>query len=135
MNSAAHRAKAAGAARGSPYLPGILPTACHLLLLFPVLEQTARRMRAGRVDGCRILLDVLDDPFLIHHKRCAVGETVFLVQDAVFQGDFALEIAEQRKVHANLFREGLVGWGTVDADAEDLRVGLLEFGDISLIRL
>ena len=123
MNSAAHRAKAAGAARGSPYLPGILPTACHLLLLLPVLEQTARRMRAGRVDGCRILLDVLDDPFLIHHKRCAVGETVFLVQDAVFQGDFPL------------LSEGLVGWGTVDADAEDLRVGLLELGDISLIRL
>jgi hypothetical protein len=92
-------------------------------------------MRARRIDSRRILLDVLDDALLVHHERRAVGETVFLVQDAVFDGDFALEVTEQREVHADLFREGFVGRGTVDADAQNLRVGLLEFGDISLIRL
>ena len=111
----------------------ILTSAFCLLLL--VLEQTAHRVRARRIDGRRVLFDVLDDTFFIHHERRAVGETVLLVQDAVFHGNFALEIAQQREVHADLFREGLIGGGTVHADAEDLRVGLLEFGDISLIRL
>jgi hypothetical protein len=100
-----------------------------------VLQQTAHRVGSRGIDGRRVLLDVLDDALLVHHERRAVGETVFLVENPVFDRDFALEITKQREVHADLFRKSFVGGGTVDADAQDLCVGLLEFSDISLIRL
>ena len=92
-------------------------------------------MRAARVNGGRIFVDVPDDAFLVHHKCGAVGEPVLTVQDPVFLGDISLKIAEEGISDAQLLGVFLVGETTVDADAENLGVGLLEFGDISLIRL
>ena len=92
-------------------------------------------MRAARVNGGRILVDVPDDAFLVHHERSAIGESALFVEDPIFLGNCSLEIAEERVSDLKLLGILLVGKTAVDADAENLRVGLLEFGDISLIRL
>ena len=92
-------------------------------------------MRAAWVNGGLILVDVPDDAFLIHHERGAVGESALFVEDSVFLGNGPLEIAEERVTDLKLLGIFLVGKTAVDADAENLSVGLFEFGDISLIRL
>ena len=109
------------------------PTTCRLLFL--VLQQTTRRVRAAWVNGRGVLLDVLDDAFLVHHKRCPVGKPVLVIQDSVILGDDPLEVAQEWEGEAFLFGKHFVGRGAIDADPEYLRFGLLEFGDISLIRL
>ena len=95
----------------------------------------ANRVSAGWVDGRVSLLDVLDDAVAIHHKGGPSGQAVILVQDAVILGDLVGHIAEQGKVHADFIGEFLVGYETVDTDAQNLSSGGFEFGDISLIRL
>ena len=92
-------------------------------------------MRAARVDGGCILVDVPDDAFLVHHKRGPVGESALFVEDSVFLGNGSLEITEERVSDLKLLGIFFVGKSAVDADAENLSVGLFEFGDISLIRL
>ena len=108
-------------------------TVYHLLLL--VLQQTARGVRAAGVEGFLIFLDVLDNAFLVHHKGDAIGEAVSVVQDPVVFRYDPLEIAQERESESLLFRKNFVGRGAVHADAQHLGVRLLEFGDISLIRL
>lgn len=104
------------------------------LLLF-LFQQTAHGVRAARVNRGRILVDVPDDAFLVHDERGAVGEAALFVEDPVFLGSCSLEIAEERVSDLKLLGIFLVGKTAVNADAENLSVGLLEFGDISLIRL
>ena len=92
-------------------------------------------MRAARVDGGLVLVDVPDDAFLVHDERGAVGESARFVEDSVFLGNGPLEIAEERVGDLKLLGILFVGKSAVNADAENLSVGLFEFGDISLIRL
>ena len=106
----------------------------YRLLLF-VFEQTAHGVCAARVDGRGILFEVLDDAFLVHDKRRPISEAVLFVQDAVLLGNGPLKVAQEWEAEAFLFGKRFVGGRAVHADAEDLRAGLLEFGDISLIRL
>ena len=92
-------------------------------------------MRAARVNGGRILVDVPDDAFLVHHERGAIGEAALFVEDSVLLGDGSFEVAKERVSDLKLLGILFVGKPAVNADAENLSVGLLEFGDISLIRL
>jgi hypothetical protein len=92
-------------------------------------------VRAAGVNRRLVFVDVPDDAFLVHYKRGAVGEAAFFVEDPVLLGDGSLEIAEEWVSDLKLLGILLVGKPAVDTDAENLSVGLLEFGDISLIRL
>jgi len=80
-------------------------------------------------------VDVLNDSFFIDHEGRAVSETLLFVEDAIVFDDSAFEITEYRERDSNLFGEFAVGGNAVYAHAENLRVGGVEFGDISLIRL
>ncbi len=100
-----------------------------------MLEQAASLVGAVRVDGRGVLLDVPDNPFLVDYEGHPVREPMMLVEYPVLFGDGPLEVAQQREGQAFLLGEDAVGSETVNTDAEDLRPRLLEFGDISLIRL
>ena len=92
-------------------------------------------MRAAGVNSGGILVDVPDDAFLVHNESGAVGGTAIFVENPVLLGDGSFEIAEEGISDAELLGILPVGKPAVDADAENLRVGFFEFGDISLIRL
>lgn len=92
-------------------------------------------MRPRRVKCFAVLVNVRDDALLVHHERGAVCKTMLGVEDSVLLGNRAVEIAEQREGYANFLGEGPVGRRTVHADAQHLSLRLLEFGEISLIRL
>jgi len=99
----------------------------------------------GRVgiDGAVTFVDQLDDALLVDDDVGAKGPLVGLVlnvvpfQDAVGLEHFAVHIAEEREGDTDLFGEGGVGGGTVQADAEDFGVRGVNFsgGDSSLDRL
>jgi hypothetical protein len=100
-----------------------------------VLQQTASGVGAAGVDGRGVFLDVLDHAFLVHYEGGAIGKPALFIEDAILGGDGPLEIAEDREGHADLLGEFAVGGLAVNADAQNLGIGLFEFGDISLIRL
>ena len=76
-----------------------------------------------------------NDPFLVHYKGSARCEALGFIVDAVGLRYCALEIAEEREGDADLFGEGAIGGEAVNTDAQNLRLGRVEFGDIRLIRL
>jgi len=100
-----------------------------------VLEGAARRLSPVRIECFLVFVDMLDDALLVDHKRGAVGEPVFGVQNTVVLRNCPLKITEQGELHANLVCIDSVGKLTVDADSKNFGSGFLEFGDISLIRL
>jgi hypothetical protein len=100
-----------------------------------VVEHTARLGCAARVNGSFAHVDVLDDALFIDYKGRAVSEPFLLIQNPVVLGDGSHEVAQKRKLDPNLLSEDFVRGRTVNADAQDLRTALLEFGDISLICL
>ena len=100
-----------------------------------MLQQVTCGPSATGVNGVLIHVDVLDDSFFVNHEGGSVGNRELGIQNAVVRCDLAGEIAQQRKVNADLLGKGLVSRRTIDADAQDLRAVRFEFGDISLIRL
>lgn len=76
-----------------------------------------------------------NNPFLVDDEGRAAADESLLVEDAVGFDYLSLHIAKQRKCHSYVFGKTLIGGKAVNTDADDLRVGLLEIGDISLIRL
>ena len=104
-------------------------------LLTLLHEDAARLICARRVNGRASLFDVADDAFLIHDKRGARAVAAFFIEDAVIAHGCAFEIAEKWKCHLDVFGEAGVGGRTVHADSQDLCVGGVEFGNISLICL
>jgi hypothetical protein len=100
-----------------------------------MLKHVTRVDNRGRIDRDVSFVDVLDDALLIDHESSAISEALFFVEDAVVFDDSAFEITEYREGNSDLFGEFAVGGNTVNTHAENLRVGGLEFGDISLIRL
>ena len=100
-----------------------------------MLQQVASGSRPTGVNSFPTHVDMLDDTLLIDDKRGAIGELLLLVQNAVLFGDRSLKVTEEREHEAFLFGKGGVSGGTIDADAQHLGAILLEFGDISLIRL
>ena len=77
---------------------------------------------------------MLDDAVLVDHECRPRSVSRRFVVDAVVLNGFAMPVAQQRKLHADIFREALVGRRAVHTNSENLSVCLFEFGDISLIR-
>jgi hypothetical protein len=61
---------------------------------------------------------MLDLALLVHDKRGAAGKLHLLIQDAVFLGNLACHVAQQREFDPDFFSECLVGRGSVNADAQ-----------------
>ncbi len=78
---------------------------------------------------------MLNYPVLIDHKRGAITEALRFVENSIILHHCSFEIAEERECYSNVLREAFVGGNAIYTDAENLRVGSFEFGDISLIRL
>jgi hypothetical protein len=109
------------------------PAGSHLLLL--LREGAANLVSARWIYGRITLLDVTNDPFFIDDKSSAGGEALGFVVDAIGLRYCALEVAEERKGYPYLFGKGAIGGEAVNTDAQNLRLGCVEFGDIRLIRL
>ena len=99
------------------------------------IKQTACLVSAGRVDCGVALLNVADDTFFVHDERGTSGESAFFVKDAVLLNHMAFEIAKQRERDSDILGEAFVAGKSVNTDPEHLRVGGIEFGDSSLIRV
>ena len=98
-------------------------------------EHVARFVGARRIN-CRVaFLDVSDDPLFVYHERRAIAVALLFIKRAVIFHHGAFEVAQEREGEADVLREAFVGRNTVHTNAENLRVGSFEFGDISLIRL
>jgi hypothetical protein len=93
---------------------------------FSGFERAARRHGAGHVDGAVAELDIADAAFLVDRERGAIGDSRFFVQDAVGARDLAFEVAQQRKLDPVLFCEFLLSRERIDADTQDLGIGLPE---------
>jgi len=105
------------------------------LLPFAVFQEAARRVGVVGIQGLALAVDVLNHPVFVDHKRGAMRNRELIVQDPIFCRDFASEIAKQGEGHADLLGVGFVGELTVDAHSQYHGAGLLESGNISLIRL
>ena len=81
------------------------------------------------------LTNVLDHAFFVDHKGRALGEPDDGYQDAVLQRNGLPLVTQDGERDAERFGESLVPGRAVNADSDHLRFGLLEPGDISLIRL
>ncbi len=90
---------------------------------------------AAGIDGDVSFVDVLNDPLFVDHKSCAITKPLFLIKDSVVLYHSTLEVAEDGKREPELFGKLPIGRNTVYAKPENLSVGSIEFGDISLIRL
>ena len=100
-----------------------------------MIEDSARLHRPVGVDGVAALDHLADDSPRIDHKGVAVGEAEEGNEDVVLAGNGFLFVAEDGEGDAEGGRKSFVLLATVHADADDLRPGRFEFGDISLIRL
>jgi hypothetical protein len=109
------------------------PRSCSILISF--LECAARLVRARRVNGGSPLLDVAyDSVFVDDEGRTASDEPLF-VKDAVGLDHLSLHVAQQWECYSDVFLEAVVGSVAINTYADDLRVALLEVGNISLICL
>ncbi len=99
-----------------------------------MFQQRASLAGAVRIDGLAAPVDVLDHAIAVDHEGRALGQPDDRHQDAVVPRDGLVLVAQEGKLEAELFRKGSVLGPVVDADPDDLGAGLLELGDISLIR-
>ena len=111
------------------FVSGVLLLRRRLL----VHQHVARIDYSGWIDGHVSFVDVLDNSFFIDHEGGAITEALLFVEHAVVLDDGAFEIAEQRKRNAELFGEFAIGGNAVYTESKNLRIGGVEFGNISLI--
>lgn len=76
-----------------------------------------------------------DDPIFVYHEGGTAADEPLLVKDAVGSNYLSLDVAEQGECYTDVFLESLVSSVAIHTNADDLRIGLLKIGDISLIRL
>lgn len=98
-------------------------------------EQTAGSGGLCGVGSFTAFGDVANYAFAVDHKSDALGDANQRVEHAVLLRHRLAFVAQDRELQAELGSEGVVARGRIDADSDHLRAGLLEFGDISLIRL
>ncbi len=91
--------------------------------------------RARVLNGVITLFNVADDAVLVDHKGDAIGKEAGEAQHAVGFGNHLVSIGQQREAGAGVIGELAVPLLGVNADAQNLRAGGLEFGDIRLISL
>jgi len=107
----------------------------HSSWVLPVLQKAALRVGVVGIQCLALAVNVLDHPFFIDDKGGAMRHGELVVQDAVFRRNLAREITQEGEGHTDLLGVSLVGKLAVHADPQHLGSCLLEFGDISLIRL
>lgn len=100
-----------------------------------VLDQGARLRGLFGVSRFAAFLDFANDALAVDHKGHPLGNSDQGVEDTVLLRHRLRFVAEHREGDAELGGECLIALRRVYADADNLRAGLLEFGDISLIRL
>jgi hypothetical protein len=105
------------------------------VLVSRLSEQVASFVSPARVDGLVAFDDLADHALLVDHKGDAVGEADERNEHVVPAGDNLLFITEDGERDAEGRGEGFVLLAAVYANANDLRAGLFELGDITLIRL
>jgi len=98
------------------------------------LQTGALRHGAARINRSLTLLDKAHNSVLIHDVRGAGRDAPLGVQDSVLCAHRPVEIAQQRKRQTKVLCKAPVAGSRVHTDSQDLRVGLVEFSDISLIR-
>ena len=119
-------------AQSCPRFSYYSPHSSHRLLL---LQHAARLNGAAGVDGVATFDDLPEGSLLVDHEGDAVGEAGEGNQDVVLAGDGFQFITEDREGNAKGCGKGFVLLAAVHANAENLRAGRFELGDISLIRL
>ena len=80
---------------------------------------------------------MLNLSLLVHDESRTVCELSFIIEDAIRFRDFALHVAEKRKLDTNFLGEGGVGRSSVNADSQNCGViqVYLAFVDTSLVSL
>ena len=91
--------------------------------------------RARVLNGVTALFDVADDAVFIDHEGDAVGKEAGEAEDTVGLCDNLVSVAQQGKAGAGIVGKLAVSLLGIKADAQNLRAGGLEFGDIRLISL
>src|SRR5712692_4611375 len=115
---------------------GSVPAVPYLRRRLLVRKDVARVFRTGWIDRHVALVYVLNDPVFVDHKRRAIAIAALFIEDAiVLHHTSLLKITQKREGKAQLFGKFAVSIRAVNADAENLGVRRIEFGDISLIRL
>ena len=108
----------------------------HLLLRRLLVRQdVACIFGARRIYSFAAFFDMLDDSVLVDHERCPIAVAALFIEDAVVFHHCAFEITQQGKGQSILFGKLTIGGHAVNANAENLSIVSIEFGDISLIRL
>jgi len=100
-----------------------------------LLERAACLIRARRINRRVTLLYVTDDPIFVYDESRPAADEPRFVEDAVVFNDLSLDVGEEREGHSDVFLKPPVGCIAVNRDAQNLRVTILEVGNISLIRL
>src|ERR1700758_343690 len=80
------------------------------------------------------LLNAANDALAVDYKSHALGDANQRVQDTVLLRHRFAFVAQHWELQSQLGGEGFVARSRIHADPDHLRAGLLEFGDISLIR-
>lgn len=90
---------------------------------------------ASGIDGVTAFDDLADHALLVDHEGDAVRPAENGDEDVVGFGNALVFVAEDGELDAEGFCKSFVLGAAINADAEDLRAGRFELGDISLIRL
>src|SRR5205085_5587511 len=128
------RAEAGGGGRTLRVRCGVGLQGVRALTLL-MLEDVARLISARRVNGRAPLFDMFDDALFINDERGARRIAALFVEQAVVFDDGAMPVAQEGEGYADVLREPSVRGEAVHADAQDLRFGGVEFGNIRLICL
>lgn len=99
------------------------------------VQHTTSFLCAGRVERRLILFDLANNPLFVHDEGAATCKATGFHQDTVFFGYFVRKVTEEGEGYTDFVSKLLQRGGAIDADAENLGICSLEFGDISLIRL
>jgi len=111
------------------------PSGVYRICSFLIGQRAASLVRTRWVNGRLPLLYLTYDSILINSESGARAVATLFVKDAIVFNHLALKIAQERKGYSYVFLEAFVSGVAVNTDAQNLRVALLEFGNISLICL
>jgi hypothetical protein len=76
-----------------------------------------------------------NDPVFVNDESCAATDKPFLVEDTISLDHLPLDVAQQWECHPYVFLKAVVSGVAINTNADDLRITLLEIGNISLICL
>ena len=100
-----------------------------------VLKQRARLRRLVGIGRLAAFRDRANHSLAVDHKGNALGHVNQWIEDAVLLRHFLVFVAQNRKRNVQFVGEIFVALGRIHADPDHLGARLLEFSNISLIRL